>query len=52
MEVIENLALHLNPTRTCNCEHALADALITRRDAIPSKTVTKLEPLIKKYIGN
>jgi len=52
IEVIENLALNLNSSRTCNCEHALANALITRRDVIPSRTITKLEPLIKKYIGN
>ena len=51
-EVIEYLVLNLNYTRTCNCEHALADALITRRDTIPNKTITKLEPIIKKYIGN
>jgi len=52
IEVIENLALNLNSSRTCNCERALANALITRRDAIPKKTITKLEPLIKNYIGN
>jgi 5'-methylthioadenosine phosphorylase len=52
MEVIENIALHLNSTRTCNCEHALADALITRRNAIPNKTIIKLEPLVKKYMGS
>ncbi len=52
MQVIENLALHLISTRTCNCEHALADALITRRDAIPNETIIKLKPFIKKYIGN
>jgi 5'-methylthioadenosine phosphorylase len=50
-EVIENLVLNLNSARTCDCDHALADSLITRHDAIPNKTIKKLEPLVKKYIG-
>ena len=50
MKIIENLLLNLNSIRPCNCEHALADALITQHDAIPKKTIMKLEPLIKNYI--
>ncbi len=51
-DIIENLVLNLNSTRTCNCDHALADALITHRAAVPAKTMKKLEPLVKKYLGN
>jgi 5'-methylthioadenosine phosphorylase len=51
-EVIKNLVINLNPVRMCNCDHALADALITRRDVIPNNTILKLEPLVKKYMGN
>ena len=51
-EVIENLVINLNPTRTCNCKNALANALITRRDAVPSDANKKLAPLVKKYLDN
>jgi 5'-methylthioadenosine phosphorylase len=51
-EVIKNLVINLRPARMCNCDHALADALITRRDAVPNQTILKLEPLVKKYMGN
>jgi 5'-methylthioadenosine phosphorylase len=51
-EAVRNLVANLNPTRSCNCGHALADALITERTVIPEKTLKKLEPLIKKYIGD
>jgi 5'-methylthioadenosine phosphorylase len=51
-EVIENLAINLTPTRTCDCKNALANALITRRDAIPGDTIKKLGPLVKKYLDH
>ena len=34
----------------CNCSSALADALITARDKIPSETKEKLKPLTGKYL--
>lgn len=49
-EAIRRLVSSLRPTRTCNCETALAGALITRREAIPEATIRKLQPIIKKYI--
>lgn len=49
-EVIEKLVLNLEPIRSCDCDHALAGALITNQKAIPKATIMKLEPLIKKYI--
>ncbi len=49
-EAIRILARNLKIQRSCECEHILADALITQRDIIPNETRKKLEPLIKKYI--
>jgi 5'-methylthioadenosine phosphorylase len=49
-QAIRNLVRQLDPVRHCNCEHALADALITQRSAIPDATKKKLDLLIKKYI--
>ncbi len=36
--------------RGCECAHALATAIITRRDAIPEKTKQDLAPIIGKYV--
>jgi 5'-methylthioadenosine phosphorylase len=49
-DAILQLTRSLTPTRDCDCDHALADALITRRDAIPDETRKKLGPIIRKYI--
>ncbi len=49
-EAIRLLARDLQPARDCACGHALADALITRRDVIPAATRQKLDLLIGKYI--
>lgn len=49
-EAIRLLVRSLKPERTCACRHALADALITRRDIIPAATRQKLDLLIGKYI--
>ena len=35
--------------RDCNCQNALADAIITARDAIPKEIRKKLAPLIGRY---
>lgn len=51
-DAIRHLVRELNTTRACDCEHALANALITQRNAIPKETLKQLEPLVKKYIGN
>ncbi len=47
---IRTLLQALRPKRECGCEDALANSLITRREAIPQDTVRKLHPLIKKYV--
>ena len=47
---IASLVERLDPVRHCNCSDALAGALITQRDKIPAAIVSKLEPLVKKYL--
>jgi 5'-methylthioadenosine phosphorylase len=49
-EAIRLLARSLEPTCDCACQHALADALITRPDKIPAATRQKLDPLVGKYL--
>ena len=51
-ETVRNLVVKLNSNRLCNCSHALADALITQRKAIPQKTIDKLDLLVRKYMGD
>jgi 5'-methylthioadenosine phosphorylase len=48
-EAIRNLARDLAAKRTCDCDQALASALITRNDVIPPATREKVELLIRKY---
>ncbi len=50
-EVVRNLIINLNSTRACDCNHALKDALITDRKSIPQRTIKKLFPIVKKYLG-
>jgi 5'-methylthioadenosine phosphorylase len=49
-EAVRILIRNLKQERTCDCEHALATALITNKDVIPSDTRQKLDLLINKYI--
>jgi 5'-methylthioadenosine phosphorylase len=44
------LVKNLKPERNCECEHALATAMITRRNVIPPETLQKLDLLISKYM--
>jgi 5'-methylthioadenosine phosphorylase len=50
-QAVKNLATALVPERLCECSHALADALITRRDVIPAETRQRLSLLVDKYLG-
>ena len=50
-ESVRQLARKLNFQRTCECESALENALITRRDRIPMETHQRLGLLIEKYIS-
>ena len=47
---IRNLARVLSPTRDCDCENALASALITSPAVVPAETRQKLDLLVKKYL--
>jgi 5'-methylthioadenosine phosphorylase len=49
-ESIRNLVRTLKPQRTCDCGHALSNAIITRRESISKAAHQKLDLLIKKYI--
>jgi 5'-methylthioadenosine phosphorylase len=49
-DAVRILASQLKPERSCDCEHALATALITRKDIIPTETRQKLDLLVKKYL--
>ena len=47
---IKILLENYDDTRLCDCDHALADAIITQRERIPAETIQKLELLVKKYL--
>jgi 5'-methylthioadenosine phosphorylase len=49
-EAVHNLVSKLNPERLCDCEHALASALITDLDVIPPETRQRLGLLVDKYL--
>jgi len=39
-----------NRPRTCGCEHALKDTIITERRTIPQRLIDDLRPLVGKYL--
>lgn len=49
-EAVRNLAASLGPRKGCECESALASALITDPVRIPASTKSKVNLLIEKYI--
>jgi 5'-methylthioadenosine phosphorylase len=49
-EAIHHFARNLKPERACDCDHALANAVITNRKSISKEARKKLNLLIKKYI--
>ena len=50
-EAIRNLVKQLPAEKTCTCENALANALITNPAVIPPETRQKLSLLVNKYLG-
>ena len=48
LAVVERLA---GSARPCECEGALANALITAREAVPPETLARLRPIVGKYFG-
>jgi 5'-methylthioadenosine phosphorylase len=49
-KVIAEAVDRVPPARTCECARALANAIITRPDAIPEKVKQELAPIIGKYV--
>ena len=49
-KAVQFLAKNLKVERDCDCGHALATALITRKEIIPPATRQKLDLLIHKYL--
>ena len=49
-EAVRILASQWKHERNCDCEHALAAALITHKDVIPAETRQKLDLLVHKYL--
>lgn len=49
-EFIKKLIPEMQRARNCSCEHALENAIITSRDAIPKKALEKVKALVSKYI--
>ena len=47
---IANLSKNLIPAGDCECENALANAIITNPDRIPPETRQKLDLLVRKYL--
>jgi 5'-methylthioadenosine phosphorylase len=47
---IQELVPSLPATRTCDCQHALRDAIITNRDVVPDHVRQDLAPLVGKYL--
>jgi 5'-methylthioadenosine phosphorylase len=50
-ESISNLVSSLNTDRSCDCQEALAAALITHPEAVPAETRQRLDLLVRKYLG-
>ena len=49
-QAIQNLVPALPAQRSCACQHALRDAIITNRDVIPERIKKGLELLVGKYL--
>lgn len=49
-EAVRLFLRRLPSERKCGCRNALANALVTPLDLVPPATLTRLEPLIAKYV--
>ena len=49
-KAIQELVPALPKERSCDCQHALRDAIITNRDVIPDQVKGELELLVGKYL--
>jgi 5'-methylthioadenosine phosphorylase len=48
---IRNLVKVVQPPTTCNCENALANAIITQRETVSAETRSRLDLLVGKYMS-
>lgn len=48
---IKNLIATIADTRDCDCGDALADALITKRSAMSESMISKLGPIVSRYLS-
>jgi 5'-methylthioadenosine phosphorylase len=49
-EAVRLLLRRLPVGQQCDCRSALATALVTPFELVPAQTLTKLEPLVAKYV--
>lgn len=49
-KAVVNFVSHMNPKRVCDCQHALANALITDPQVINPETRQRLNLLVGKYL--
>jgi 5'-methylthioadenosine phosphorylase len=49
-QAVLNLVAHLPSERTCECPHALANAIITHPESIPQEARQRLGLLVDKYV--
>jgi 5'-methylthioadenosine phosphorylase len=49
-EILKDLMTVLPAKRRCICAHALQNAILTDRKAIPPKTKKSLKPIVGKYL--
>lgn len=45
-----NTIKHMPLKRSCSCSMALKDAILTRKETIPKKTIEKLKPIVEGFI--
>ena len=50
-EILCQALTTLPSKRSCSCNHALEDALITPIELVPKETIEMLEPIISKYVS-
>ena len=48
--IVRELIVNLPEIRSCGCDHALQNSIMTTADAIPARIKAELAPLIGKYI--
>ncbi len=48
--IIRKVIAKIPDAKSCNCSNALQGAIITEKSLWPDKTVSKLQPILKKYL--